>query len=398
MAIFLVWSVMTEIDEMVRGSGRVVPSSQTKIIQHLEGGIVEKIYHKESDHVKIGDPIYKLSNAFSHSSRKQKEIELLSLKLQKKRLKAQISFAKSFDINDDSTLNAKNEKEIFDVQMMHYKQQKSILQNKLDQSKLERKQKKSQLKNLHSELKIAEENLDILKKLLSKGAASKKQYLADLAKTQNLITRVSEIKNEIPIIDRRIKEAQTTVATHKSQKRSDWLKELSSINLKIDQISQKNIADGDREDRKIVTSPVNGIVKKLYFSTVGGIIKPGDRVAEITPIEDILVVEAKIDSIDRAHIWVDQNVSIEITAYNYAKYGLLKGKLISISPDSFIDNATGSSFYQVKVKADHYEFAKDKLILPGMIANINILTGKKKIMEYLLKPLKDITINALTEK
>ena len=147
----------------------------------------------------------------------------------------------------------------------------------------------------------------------------------------------------------------------------------------------------------MITSPVNGIVQKLYFHTIGGIVRPGDRVAEITPVDDNLIIEAKIKTNDRGNIAIDQNVSIAVTAYSYTRYGLLKGKLIAISPDSITDQK-GNSYYLVRVKAEHYAFAPDKPILPGMIANINIKTGKKTIMRYLLKPLKDIRQNALTEK
>ena len=153
----------------------------------------------------------------------------------------------------------------------------------------------------------------------------------------------------------------------------------------------------DREQRKSVISPVNGIINKLYFYTEGGIVKAGDKMAEVTPIEDTLTIEAKIKSSDRAFIWEGQNVSVEITAYDFSRYGLLDGKLISISPDSFEDK-NGSIFYLAKIKADVNQFAPDLPILPGMVANVNILTGKKTVLEYILKPIKDIKKNALNEK
>jgi HlyD family secretion protein/adhesin transport system membrane fusion protein len=218
-----------------------------------------------------------------------------------------------------------------------------------------------------------------------------------LAKSQSLQTEIGEIRNSIPMITGKIKSSITKIKKLKSEKRSAWLKELNKVTLKIEQLSQKKLASKDREVRKIITSPVNGIVQKLYFHTIGGIVKAGDRVAEITPVDDILIIKAKIKTNDRGNIMIDQNVSIDITAYSYTKYGLLNGKLISISPDSFTEQ-NGNSFYEVKVKADHYAFAPDKPILPGMVANINIKTGKKTIMRYLLKPLKDIRQNALSER
>ncbi len=396
MTLFIIWASVSEVDELVHGSGKVIPSSQMKVLQHLEGGIVEKIYVQEGARVKKGDPIYKLKNSSSRSDTLEKEITLRSLRLKEKRLKAQIAFAKTFDLND-TTPQAANEKAIFESEMQNYREQMSILEDDIDQNKLEKRRKTEQLKNLRAQLKTQKENVLIVRHLVQKGAASKKQYLAEVSKNQSLITQLNEVKNAIPIISQKIKTARTKLKKLQSDKRSAWLKELNDVTLKIEQLTQKKAANKDREIRKVITSPVNGIVQKLYFHTIGGIVRPGDRVAEITPVDDNLIIEAKIKTNDRGNIAIDQNVSIAVTAYSYTRYGLLKGKLISISPDSFTDR-NGNSYYLVRVRAEHYAFAPDKPILPGMIANINIKTGKKTIMRYLLKPLKDIRQNALTEK
>ncbi len=396
MTAFLVWASVSEVDELVHGSGKVIPSSQKKILQHLEGGIVEKIFVQEGARVHKGDPIYKLKNSSTRSDSLEKEILLNSLHLKEFRLKAQIDFKKSLDLNDTSS-QAANEKAIFQSEMQNFHEQESILQNEIDRKKLEKRRKNEQLKNLRAQLKTQKENLLIVRHLMEKGAASRKQYLAEVSKNQSLITDINEIKNAIPIISKEIKSALTKLQKLKSEKRSAWLKELNEVTLKIEQLTQKKEASKDREIRKIITSPVNGIVQKLYFHTIGGIVRPGDRVAEITPVDDTLIIEAKIKTNDRGNIAIDQNVSIAVTAYSYTRYGLLQGRLISISPDSFTDQ-NGNSYYLVRVKADHYAFAPDKPILPGMMANINIKTGKKTIMQYLLKPLKDIRQNALTEQ
>ncbi len=399
--IFIIWSIFAEIDEVVNGEGRVVPSSQTKILQHLEGGIVEEIYLQEGAYVKKGDPIYKLQNAFTHSDANQKEIKLKSLFLQKERLESEINlkkdliFSKNIGLSNINIIN--NEQKIFAVEMRKYQQNLDLLKDQLSQNTLTKKQKRSRLKNLKKEMMIASQNLHILKNLLSQGAVSKREYLGELAKKQSLVTQISEIESDIPILSSKIVESQNKIDAFKSEKKSSWLKELGLIELEINQLSEKKIANSDREKRKFVVSPVNGIVKKLYFNTVGGIIKSGDKIAEITPMEDSLIIEANIKTNDRGEIWIDQNVSIEITAYNYARYGLLKGKLIAISPDSFIQR-DGSSYYKVKVKADNYSIAKDKPILAGMVANIHVLTGKKTIFDYIVKPIQDISQYALREK
>jgi HlyD family secretion protein/adhesin transport system membrane fusion protein len=394
---FILWTIFTEVDEVVRGNGKVIPSSQTKVLQHLEGGIVEEIFVKEGQKVKKGAPIYKLKNASSQSDSNQKEISLLAYKAQSQRLQAQVDFSKLVFSEDIDANLADSERNIFKSQMRNFNDELSTFKDRLSQSKLEKKQKSSRLANLRSELKTATENLAISEELVKKGAASKKQYLTELSKKQSLVTEITDIKSGIPIMGEKISESQNKIKSFKSETKSKWLKKLSDVETKIKQLSEEKNAQSDREERKVVISPVNGVVKKLYFHTIGGIIKSGDRIAEITPVDDNLVIEAKIKTNDRGQVVMGQDVSIEITAYNYAKFGLLEGNLISISSDSFVDK-NGMDYYEVKVQALKHEFASDKPIMPGMVANINILTGKKTIFEYILKPLKDISKNALHEK
>ena len=179
--------------------------------------------------------------------------------------------------------------------------------------------------------------------------------------------------------------------------KSKMLNKYSTLKVEMNKLEESIKGNNDRELRRSVTSPVNGVVNKMYFNTVGGIVRAGDNMAQITPIEDSLTIEAKIKTSDRAFVWSGQKVSIEITAYDFSKYGLLEGKIISISSDSF-EEKNGASYYLVKVKANDFQFAPDLPILPGMVANINILTGKKTILQYILKPLKDIRRNALVEQ
>ncbi len=395
--LFLIWASVSEIDELVRGKGRVIPSSQTKIIQHFEGGIIDKIYVKEGQKVKKGDPLYRIKNEKSKAASKKQEIKLLSLLAKEQRLKAQSDFQSDVNFSKEIPKDfVESEKGIFDEEMKHFHDDKKALEDKLSQAKLELKQKEQKLANIKKEYQTAKENLSITKKLIVQGAASKKQYLNELSKTQSLRTQMSNLQSEIPIVKEKISEVKNRINSYKSETKSKWLKALADIQTKIKELKEEKSAELDREKRKVVVSVVDGIVKKLYFHTIGGVVKPGDRIAEITPIDDKLIIEAKIESKDRARVVEGQKVSIAITAYSYTKYGFLDGKLLSISPDSFIDK-NGQSFYQVKVQANNENFAKDKPILPGMVANINILTGKKTIMEYLLKPLKDIMINSLHE-
>ncbi len=399
--VFLVWASFSEIDEVVRGIGKVVPSGQTKILQNLEGGIISNIKVKEGDNVDKGQVIYTLSNEFFKADQKSKEIDLLAFRASEIRLKASIDGKEKIYFPKDLVNNIPdiihNEIRIFNEDLHNRKSKIEIVQDQLKQKKYKLRESEIKFENLTLELNLAQANMKILENLYRKDAVSKKEYLSELSKKQGIVTKLSQTRNSIPIIKEEIKEAISKIETVKSDIRTKHLQKYSSIKAEINKLIEKNKANADREVRKDVVSPVNGIINKLHFYTVGGIVKAGDQMAEITPLEDSLTIEAKINTSDRALIWNGQKVSVEITAYDFSKYGLLHGKLIFISPDSF-ENRDGTVYYTVKVKADTNQFAPDLPILPGMVANINILTGKKTILQYIIKPLKNISKNALVEQ
>lgn len=398
--VFIIWASVTKIDETVHGSGTVVPSGQTKIVQHLEGGIIRKIYIKEGDIVTKGEPLFKLSQAFFLSDQQAKQIELYSLLAEQARLKAEINEEK--DMKFSKNLIEKiphiieNEKKIFDVNKKSFNEELSILKDTSDKKRFQVIQMQNKLRNLDTELKIAMEKVTIQENLVKQGAASRQMYLQALSTKQNFITQKQSLENSIPIIQEELKEAQEKYKNFKSKEHAKQLKDLKKVRVSIDKLLKVSKANKDREIRKTIVSPVKGTIKKVYFHTIGGIVKPGDPVVEITPFGDSLMIIGRIKTSDRARVWVGQKVSVSISAFDFSRYGTLKGVLIAISPDSFTDNK-GNNYYEVKIKTDKAAFSKNEIVLPGMSADINIITGKKSIMEYILKPLKDIKQHALRE-
>ncbi|WP_320033718.1 HlyD family type I secretion periplasmic adaptor subunit [Halarcobacter sp.] len=398
---FISWASFSEVDEVVRGSGKVVPSGQTKILQNLEGGIISDIKVKEGETVKKGQIIYTLSNEFFKADLKSKEIDLLAFRAAAVRLEATID--EQEDISFPDELKEKipdiieNEKKIFFEDLKNKKTKINITRDQLKQKEYKLNEAQTKFENLTLELNLAQTNMQILESLYKKKVVSKKEYIGELSKKQNIVTKLSETRNSIPIIKEEIQEAQKKIQSVKSEIKSKYLEKYSTLKAEINKLIERNKANTDRELRKDIVSPVNGVINRLYFHTIGGIVKSGDKIAEITPLDDTLTIEARVATSNRAQIWAGQKVSVEITAYDFSKYGLLDGKLISISPDSFEDR-NGNIYYLVKVKVDSNQFAPELPILPGMIANVNILTGKKTILQYIIKPLKDINKNALGEK
>jgi len=400
--LFLLWAAFFEIDESVRGQGRVVPFSQPKILQHLEGGIVAEILVREGDAVENGTVLYRLEQAFFDADLREQEIELFALNIKEERINAMIQrrepkflpalVSKIPDI-------VRNELQIFESENKRLSEQLRALEYEVNQKKLEIGEMSARLTNLELELALINENLAITETLLKAKVASRREYLIDLSKKQNLVTQIGEVRNKIPVSQEQIRQIEKRQGSLLAENESKFLTELGAVRLRINQLEEKKKASLDRNRRQSIESPTKGIVNKLYFHTIGGIIKSGDKVAEITPLDDNLLIEAEINPSDRAKIWVGQRVVIEITAYDMAKYGFLDGELTRISPDSTTDQK-GKTFYPVSIKATQgssERFGKEKPILPGMVANVNILTGKKSILEYLVIPIKRIGHNSLKE-
>lgn len=397
--VFFLWSAFSEIDEVVRGNGKVVPSGQTKILQHMEGGIVSEILAKEGDTVSFNQPIYQLNQAFFTADLKGKDLDKVSLQAKEQRLVSLIEDTNlTFDkeLNDQYPQIIENEMQIFNSEKLNSTERINGVLQKVEQRQYELKELEAKQKNVSLELDMAKENVSITEQLMKSGAGSRKEYLFEMSRKQNFITQIDEVKNQIPVIQGKYKEAMHELGSIRSDIKSKLLNELKDVRLKISQLSEQNEASVDRSKRLLITSPVNGIVNMLYFHTIGGTIKPGDKVAEITPLEEGLMIEANIKASDRGRIWMGQKANIEITAYDYARYGMIEGELVYISPDSFT-NQKGEIFYAVKIKASKDRLGPSLPIMPGMEAGINIITGKRTVLGYILLPMKRMGKNALLE-
>ncbi|MBV5277641.1 MAG: HlyD family type I secretion periplasmic adaptor subunit [Campylobacteraceae bacterium] len=397
--IFFIWATFSQIDEAVTGNGKVVPSGQAKILQHMEGGIVAEILVKEGDTVRSDQPIYKLSQAFFTADLKGKDLDMVSLQAKEERL---MSLIEDTNLSFDKELIEKypqiveNEMQIFYSEKLNSSERINAVIQKAEQKQYEIKELEAREKNLQLELEMAKENVNINEQLMKSGAGSRKEYLFEMSKKQNLITQIDEVKNKIPSMQGKYKEAIFELGSIRSDIKSKQLNELKDVRLKLSQLLQQSEASVDRTKRLVITSPVNGIVNVLYFHTMGGTIKPGDKVAEITPLEEGFMIEANIKASDRGRIWIGQKANIEITAYEYVKYGMIEGELVSISPDSFT-NQKGEVFYAIKVKSFKDNLGQNLPIMPGMEASIHIITGKRTVLEYILLPFKRIGKNAFLE-
>lgn len=399
--VFFLWASLMSIGEFVRGYGKIVPSGQIKKVQHLEGGIVSEILVKEGSQIREGQVIYKIRNEFAISNLSELQIELNSKLASEARLRAELSGSE--EIQFPSQIIEKfpnivdNERKLFLQRKSNFGNSLRVLEQQVDQKRLQLQEDRAKIRNLTIQYDYAKEQQKILERLVSSGAGSQKELIDSKLKTQNLLTDLEDTQNRMLTNEKAIDEYQSRVDEARTKFLVEVQTELSNVLVAIEKLKEQISANQDRVQRTDIVSPVDGVVKTLYYNTIGGIIRGGDTVAEIIPSNEILLIEARVQPQDRARLWPGQNVNIKVTAYDSSIHGQLKGVVADISADTFLDEGTRAPYYLVKVESNVKGFGNGKPLYPGMVAEVDIVSGERKVMSYLMKPILKVFNNALTE-
>jgi len=408
----ILWASFAKIDELARGNGKVIPANKIQSIQNLDGGIVSEILTKEGVHVKKGQALMKIDTVrFQASLEENKEI-YLSLIAKKTRLNAELKynaqkrmrklrFPKELKDIDSDYMNI--ESRLFKNRVNEYSSSIKTLKFQLYQKRQELREiyaKESQLKR--SLVLIAKQEKTI-HRMVNSGSKSSVELLKTQSQYNQTSGELEAATLSIPRIKLSIAEAKSKMTERDNKFQTEASKELQEVESELKKVSSRLVSDNDKLSKTIVRSPVNGIVKQIKINTIGGVVKSGDTLMEIVPDSDILLVEAKIDPKDIAFINPTQKVIVKITAYDFSIYGGLEGKIIEISADSIKDEDSkdGKTYYKVVVKTtkNHLERNGEVLpIIPGMIASVDIVTGKKTILDFILKPILKTKQGALHER
>ena len=360
---FLLWAYHSRVSELTRGQGKVIPSGSIQIVQSLEGGILSDLFVSESDLVEKGQVLAKLDDTATLSSYRESLIERDNLVAKTTRLDAESQQLE--DVRFPQYLEESNSGLIKSETLLFHTRRDQINTNQ------ERLQKSL-------DLKVRE--LSITKPLAESGVVSQVELL-------RLETMVNDLQGQM------------------EREKSEYLNEVVSQNneykTKLSQIEQTILAYEDRLSRTDIRAPLSGIVNKIHVKTLGGVLQPGAPIAEIVPIEDNLLVEAKISPSDIAFVKLDQEATVKLTAYDYSIYGGLEGKVARISADTFLNEEDGQSYYHILIRTGERSLkttTETFQILPGMVAQVDIKTGKKSVLDYILKPLMRAKMNAFTER
>ncbi|MGR3890160.1 HlyD family type I secretion periplasmic adaptor subunit [Pseudomonas sp. 1152_12] len=403
--IFLVvWAGFSSIDEVTRGDGKAIPSSKLQKIQNLEGGIVAELYVKEGQIVEAGAPLIRLDDTRFVSNAGETEALRLAMQLRVERLSAQVD-DRPLNIPDDvlkaAPNQAANERSLYESRRQQLKDEVGGLQEQLVQRQQELREFTSKQGQYRSQLSLQRQEINMSEPLVAQGAVSPVEVLRLKRAEMETRGQLDATTLAIPRAESAIKEVQRKIDETRGKFRSEALTQLNEARTELNKAESTGRALEDRVSRTLVTSPVRGIVKQLLVNTVGGVIQPGSDMVEIVPLNDTLLVEAKIRPQDIAFLHPGQEAIVKFTAYDYTIYGGLKAKLERIGADTITDEDKKTTYYMITLRTDRSHLGTDEkplLIIPGMVASVDIITGKKSILSYLLKPIIKARAEALHER
>ena len=399
----LYWAWNAEIDQLTRGMGKIVPSSKNQIIQNLEGGIVEKIMVKTGAIVEKGQALLKIDNKVFESNLTENQLKIEELQLRKLRLEAEIhgemaSFAseiadKRHDLRDNETRLLRSNLDFLANQINIVKDQISQRNNGIANANIK-------INHLKQSKVLLVEKIDITRPLVEKGIEARASFISLERELSALDQEIDAAKGTISVYREEITELQKKAEEFRISFKSRAQREMNEAIAEIDKIKSRGTAITDQVQRTLVVAPVRGVVKQIFVNTIGGVVKPGMDLLELVPIEDSLLIEAKISPADIAFIGPDQKATIKVTAYDFSIFGGLKGHVFDISADTMTE-PNGMTYYLVRLKTESNTLGtaeKPLRLIPGMMVSVDILTGKRTVLDYLLKPILKAKQVALTER
>ncbi len=399
--VLLFWAGLSQIDEVTRGEGKVIPSRQVQVLQSLDGGIVSEILVREGQSVKVGDLLLKVDPTRMVSSLRENKSQYLAVLAKSARLKALADGARFIPpaiVTKEAPQIAEQERALYEARRSELEATVGVAKQQVTQRTQDLVSVRARREQASRSFDLTLQELEMTRPLAKSGAVSDVELLRlerDVARYRGERDSASA---DIPRLQSAISEAMRKIEeidlTFRNQARS----ELSETNAKGTSLSEGSTALEDRVKQTEIRSPVNGTVKQLRVNTVGGVVQPGRDLVEVVPSDDALLLEARVLPRDIAFLRPGQSALVKFTAYDFATYGGLDATLEHISADSVTDEK-GNAFFLVRVRTLASDIGPGKLpIIPGMVAEVDIVTGKKSVLSYLLKPILRAKSNALTER
>ncbi|MFJ2712353.1 HlyD family type I secretion periplasmic adaptor subunit [Pseudomonas sp. NPDC087346] len=400
--LLITWSAFASIRMVVRAEGRVIPSTRSQVVQHLEGGVVLSIDVAEGDTVQKGDLLAQISDVQANSQMGERRVRELALVAKVARLKAEATGGNMDsmtppDLPSEAAQSIRIEQEALLARRLRLEQTQRVSVERVMQKRSELAELTMRRSNLATELELSQRQLQIAADMLEREAASKLEVLEAQSRVQRLRTMISEADTALPRLRSAIAEAESNSQEAESLFRADARTELTATQTDLQRVQEELKASNDRMNRTELRAPVSGVVNRVNISTIGGVIRPGDAVVELTPSSDHFVVEARVRPADRAELHPGLPVHVRLSAYDYASFGVAEGRLTEVSADTVPDER-GERYYRVRIsiEGEQHPFA-GRPIMPGMVATAEIVVGRRTVLDYLLSPLNRFARVALSE-
>lgn len=399
----VVWSSLAYVDEFTRGEGQVIPSQYVQIVQNLEGGIVEEVFVKEGQTVERGQPLVRLDDKRFSSSLRETEVNQAQLLSRSLRLEAE---ANGEPFPEDKLLSVvppnivAAEKALYFARAQELSSSNKVILQQIAQKRQELSEWQAKFQRLRRSYSLLKNELDLTSPLVAQGAVSQVEVLRLRRELNDVQGEMNAAQLAIPRIELSLNESEQKLTAAESAFRSSAQSEYSEVKSELNRLNESSQAIADQVDRTLVTSPVSGTIKQMFVKTLGGVIQPGRDIVAIVPTEDRLRVEARVSPADIAFLHPQQKAVVKFTAYDFSIHGGLTGEVINISPDTITDEE-GNSFYIVQIETEQSFLGTEgnpKPIIAGMTVSVDILTGQKTVLDYILKPILKTKQLALRER
>ncbi|RXZ65502.1 HlyD family type I secretion periplasmic adaptor subunit [Pelagerythrobacter rhizovicinus] len=404
-AILLVWSAFATVDEVTRGEGKVIPSQQLQIVQSVDGGVVEEIFVQEGQKVEKGQMLVRIDPTRFAATLGEEKARAFALRAKIERLNALVNGtayepeepAGEGQAGASAALILAQERQYFYQSRQQLNERLLMARQQVAQRQSELGEVEAALRSAERSYRMAQEELAITRPLLNSGAVSEMEVLRlerDVSRAQGDRQQAQARRAQLA---GSIQEAQTRIRDVELTTKNEWRAELTAAMAELNSLGENVTGLADRVKYSRIRSPVDGVVQRVLYNTIGGVVQPGHAVVEVVPTGGRLVVEAKVSPRDIAFLRPGLPAVVKFTAYDFSVYGGMPAKLVHISPDSITDDK-GNTYYLVKAETTSNQFREGLPVIPGMTVQLDVLTGEKTVLSYLLKPILRAKANALSER
>jgi membrane fusion protein, adhesin transport system len=396
----VVWAALAHVDEVTRGDARVIPSRQLQVVQSLDGGIVSEILVREGQVVEAGQLLLRVEETRATAGVRESAATSVTLRARAARLRA-LAEGKPFlpptAQSDEERRVIEEERRLYAARLNELDAQLAVVRQQMAQRQQEQSEAQAKRTAALRGLELSQQELTQTRPLLASGAVSQVDILRlerDITKfrgdVEGSAAQIARAQAAMGESQRKAQEAELTF-------RNDARVELAEATGKLNALTENAVGLADKVAKSQIKSPVRGRVQRLMANTVGGVVQPGKDIVEIVPLDDTLVLEARVQPRDIAFITPGQQATVKFSAYDFSIYGGLEAKVENISPDTIVDEK-GNAFYLVRVRTTKVGFTDKLPIIPGMTAEVDVLTGNKSVLHYLLKPVLKVRDGALRER